>query len=446
MEGRLRGDPGEGELMENLAMTATSNAYADLTAPGMGLDALFADSANNFSMVYLDQIEVKGQLRQEFEDDENSLAELADSIKARGVLQPVLLRPNPNGKSKAAYELVAGERRYRASLMAELEQIPAYIRELTDEEAEDAQYAENVQRKNLTQIEEAKKLQRDLDKLGSTDAVLQKHNKSRAWLSKMLNLLYLPENTRRLVTENISADVEVINSVKGIERKNPLEAKALVDELKNTPRQGNAREKVAEVKDKIKPKPKLSIVPAPSPISHQMGDVFAEAKIKLVEGMASLGTVGIDKPALAPQAEPMQEPQQVELGRVTAQGEDEGIQQEAMQGEAIPPAQGISPAGDSLGLVLTLAYRRICDHGETPRQVLNSLAEEDRDNATRWLKAHYEAGKNSKNLAADVLTGLLDGIFNTNGDGAFAMIAYLHGASRGISFNVLDVLGGTQNQ
>ena len=432
--------------MENLAMTATTNAYTDLTAPGMGLDALFADSANNFSMVYLDQIEVRGQLRQEFEDDENSLAELADSIKARGVLQPVLLRPNPNGKSKAAYELVAGERRYRASLMAELEQIPAYIRELTDEEAEDAQYAENVQRKNLTQIEEAKKLQRDLDKLGSTDAVLQKHNKSRAWLSKMLNLLYLPENTRRLVTENISADVEVINSVKGIERKNPIEAKALVDALKNTPRQGNAREKVAEVKDKIKPKPKLSIVPASSPISHQMADFFAEAKNKLVDGMASLGTVGVDKPALAPQAEPRQEPKHLEPDRVTAKGKDEGIQQEAMQGEAIPPAQGISPAGDSLGLVLKIAYRRICDHGETPRQVLNSLAEEDRDNATNWLKAHYEAGKNSKNLAADVLTGLRDGIFDTNGDGAFAMIAYLHGASRGISFNVLDVLGGTQNQ
>ena len=323
--------------------------------------------------------------------------------------------------------------------------IPAYIRELTDEEAEDAQYAENVQRKNLTQIEEAKKLQRDLDRLGSTDAVLQKHNKSRAWLSKMLNLLYLPENTRRLVTENISADVEVINSVKGIERKNPIEAKALVDALKNTPRQGNAREKVAEVKDKIKPKPKLSIVPASSPISHQMAGFFAEAKNKLVEEMASLGNVG--KPEPEPQAEPRQEPpQHVEPDRVTAKSEVEGIQQEATQGEVIPPDQEISPAGDSLGLVLTLAYRRICDHGETPRQVLNSLAEEDRDNATRWLKAHYEAGKNSKNLAADVLTGLRDGIFDTNGDGAFAMIAYLHGASRGISFNVLDVLGGTQNQ
>ncbi len=445
--------------MENFSMTATTNAYTDLTAPGLGLDALFADSANNFSMVYLDQIEVKGQLRQEFEDDENTLSELADSIKARGVLQPVLLRPNPNGKGRAAYQLVAGERRYRASLMADLEQIPAYIRELTDEEAEDAQYAENVQRKNLTQIEEAKKLQRDLDRLGSTDAVLQKHNKSRAWLSKMLNLLYLPENTRRLVTENISADVEVINAVKGIERKNPIEAKALVEELKNTPRQGNAREKVAEVKDKVKPpKPKTPAAQAPS--SHQMLDAFAEAKTKLVEEMANLGNVA--KPEIEPQGEPQHEPnpnpQHVETEGQTLQGnqQDEDAPNEviqAVQGEAIAENQdqGIQPAqppaaGDSLGLVLKIAYSRISDNGEMPGHVLNSWADEDKANATNWLKAHYDNGQHAKNLATGVLNGLSNGVFDTKGDGAFAMIAYLHGASNGIGFNVLDVLGGTQKQ
>jgi ParB family chromosome partitioning protein len=381
-------------------------------------------------MVYLDQIEVKGQLRQEFEDDENSLAELAESIKARGVLQPILLRPNPNSRGSAAYELVAGERRYRASLMAELEQIPAYIKELTDEEAEDAQYAENVQRKNLTQIEEAKKLQRDLDRLGSTDAVLQKHNKSRAWLSKMLNLLYLPENTRRLVTENISADVEVINAVKGIEKKNPVEAKALVDELKNTPRQGNAREKVAEVKDRIKPK--LKAIPAPA--SRNMPDVFAEAKSKMAEEMASLGHVG------KPELKPNNEPQNGTIEQATTKGE-EGTQQEAAQVN-----QGIQPTSDSPKSVLKTAYRRICDDGETPQQVLGSLADEDRDNASHWLKNHYDAGRQSANLATDVLDGLREGVFDTTGEGAFAMIAYLHGASSGISFNLLDILGGTKKQ
>ena len=72
------------------------------------------------------------------------------------MLQPILLRPNSNG-----YELI-GERRYRVSKLAGFDQIPAYIRDMTDEEAEDAQMAENIHRKNLTQIEEAKKIQRDL--------------------------------------------------------------------------------------------------------------------------------------------------------------------------------------------------------------------------------------------------------------------------------------------
>jgi len=409
-------------------MVATNDAYAGLTATGLGLDALFAESANSFSMVYLDQIEVKGQIRQEFEDDENSLAELAESIKARGVLQPVLLRPNPNSRGSAAYELVAGERRYRASLMADLEQIPAYIKELTDEEAEDAQYAENVQRKNLTQIEEAKKLQRDLDRLGSTDAVLQKHNKSRAWLSKMLNLLYLPENTRRLVTENISADVEVINAVKGIEKKNPVEAKALVDELKNTPRQGNAREKVAEVKDRVKPKQKAP----PAPVSRNLPDVFAEAKTKMAEEMASLGNVG------KPELEPNNEPQDLKSDQAEAKGE------ESPQRETAQEDQGIQPTSDSPKSVLKTVYRRICGHGETPQQVMDSLAEEDRDNANAWLKSHYDAGAQAENLATGVLNGLCEGVFNTTGERAFAMIAYLHGASSGIGFNVLDVLGGTK--
>ena len=101
MEGRLRRDPWEGEMMN-------ANVYDSLTIPGLGLDSLFAESANNFSLVYIDQIEVKGQIRQIFEDDENSLSELAESIKVRGVLQPILIRPNPNSKSRAAYELVAG--------------------------------------------------------------------------------------------------------------------------------------------------------------------------------------------------------------------------------------------------------------------------------------------------------------------------------------------------
>ena len=405
-----------------------ANVYDSLTIPGLGLDALFAESANNFSLVYIDQIEVKGQIRQIFEDDENSLSELAESIKVRGVLQPILIRPNPNSKSSAAYELVAGERRYRASQIVGLEQIPAYIREFTDEEAEDAQYAENVQRKNLTQIEEARKLQRDLDKLGSTEAVLQKHNKSRAWLSKMLGLLKLPEQTKRLITENISADVEVIHNVKAIEKISRPEAKALVDELKSNPMDGKARDKVSKVKDKVKPP---STKPAQVAPRQNFDALTEEATTSLAERILNLRTDTVEM------AVPVVEPEVLKSPETK------------MQEETVTEDQGFLPAllpeaGNSLGLVLKIAYHRICVNGESPIYVLNSLAEEDRNNATAWLQTHYNAGAKSKTLSIDVLNGLRAGVFDKNGDGAFAMVAYLHGATAWLDFNMVDILRGAK--
>jgi len=78
-----------------------STAYDNLSVPGLGIDALFDESANNFSLVYIDQIEVKGQIRQLFEDEDNTLSDLVESIKARGVLQPILIRPNPDSKGSS---------------------------------------------------------------------------------------------------------------------------------------------------------------------------------------------------------------------------------------------------------------------------------------------------------------------------------------------------------
>ena len=416
-----------------------STAYDTLSVPGLGIDALFDESATNFSLVYIDQIEVKGQIRQLFEDEDNTLSDLAESIKARGVLQPILIRPNPDSKGSAAYELVAGERRYRAGKMIGLEQIPAYIREFTDEEAEDAQYAENVQRKNLTQIEDATKLQRDLDRLGSTEAVLQKHNKSRAWLSKMLGLLKLPEQTRRLITENISADVEVIHTVKAIEKISRPEAKALVDELKSTPMDGRARDKVAKVKDKVKPPASKQ----PKPETRQNFDALAEdATATLAERILNLNSGDLDKvkmPVVVKAVEPEQNnPNTVETvstpKRMDVVTEDEGFL----------PARFIE-AGNSIGLVLKIAYSRI-ERGELPSRVWDSLADSDKGEISSWLKPYYDAGKKSKTLAMDVLSGFRKGIFSKDGDGAFALVAYLHGATPLMIFSMLDIFHGAKEQ
>ena len=226
------------------------NAFADsLEALAGGVDQILANAGPQASSLPLDVIKVREQVRTLFEDEDSSLQELADSIQRLGVLQPVLVRPGEDG----TYELIAGERRYRAAMLANMQEIPAIIRDIADDLIQDAQFAENVQRKNLTQIEIARKLQRDFESAGrDLGKLAEKHAKSKSWLSKMLGLLALPEQANRLVTEDISADVDVISTVKVIESRDAKAAKALVDDLKQTRGKADARAKVKAVREQVK--------------------------------------------------------------------------------------------------------------------------------------------------------------------------------------------------
>lgn len=225
--------------------------FADaIGALGLGVAEVINQDGPQASELPLDMIDVRDQVRTSFDDtDDNSLKGLAESIKRQGQLQPILVRPK-DGR----YELIAGERRYRASKLAGKSSITAFIREIADDQVEDAQLAENIQRENLTQIEIAKKLKRDLDAAGgSLEKLAKQHSKSKPWLSKMLGLLELPEQTRRVVKENISADLEVINTVKQVEKQDKQAAKALVDNLKATRGKQDARATARSVRDVVKP-------------------------------------------------------------------------------------------------------------------------------------------------------------------------------------------------
>lgn len=126
------------------------------------------------------------QPRQEF--DEESLAELAASIRAQGLMQPVVVRPRPQG----GYELIAGERRWRAAQMAGLTRIPAVIREVTDEQASAMALIENIQREDLNPLEEAQALDRLRDEFGLTQQqVADAVGKSRVAVTNLLRLLNL---------------------------------------------------------------------------------------------------------------------------------------------------------------------------------------------------------------------------------------------------------------
>jgi ParB family chromosome partitioning protein len=128
--------------------------------------------------------------------DDTKLAELADSIRARGVLQPIVVRPLAGGR----YELVAGERRLRAARIAELELIPAMLRQADDWERLDLALAENMARQNLNAVEEARACAMLVDDLGLTkEEVGRRVGRSRVAISNLVRLLDLPEEALELI-------------------------------------------------------------------------------------------------------------------------------------------------------------------------------------------------------------------------------------------------------
>lgn len=130
--------------------------------------------------------------------DDVALQELADSIRIKGVLQPVLVRPATGGR----YELVAGERRWRASQMAGLHDIPAVVRELGEGDSFEAALIENIQRADLNPIEEAEGYGRLQQQFGHTqDSIATLTGKSRSHIANLLRILALPDEARDMVRE-----------------------------------------------------------------------------------------------------------------------------------------------------------------------------------------------------------------------------------------------------
>ena len=130
--------------------------------------------------------------------DEKALNELAESIKEHGVIQPIIVK-----KSIKGYEIVAGERRFRASQLAGKTTIPAIIREFSDEQMMEIAVLENLQRENLNAIEEAEAYKNLMTTLNlNQEEVAKRIGKSRSHVTNMLGILNLPENVKNLISEN----------------------------------------------------------------------------------------------------------------------------------------------------------------------------------------------------------------------------------------------------
>lgn len=157
------------------------------------------------------------QPRREF--DEDALDALAESIRANGLLQPILVRRQPDDPNM--YEIIAGERRWRAAQRAQLHEVPVVVRELTDRESLEIAIVENVQRQDLNPLEESEGYQRLIDEFQHTQEDLARVvGKSRSHIANMLRLLQLPDSVKRLVqTGAISAGhARALLSVEDVEK------------------------------------------------------------------------------------------------------------------------------------------------------------------------------------------------------------------------------------
>ena len=168
---------------------------------GRGLESLFEDAAPSFESdtrietLPLREIEPDpGQPRKTFDDE--TLAELSASIAEHGLLQPIAVRPKPSG----GYLIVAGERRWRASRMAGLTEVPVIVKDVTDEQAMELALVENLQREDLDPVEEAAGIRELMTRCNLTqEQAARKLGKSRSALANSLRLLSLPETVLELL-------------------------------------------------------------------------------------------------------------------------------------------------------------------------------------------------------------------------------------------------------
>ena len=205
-----------------------------------------------------------------------SLGELADSIKARGLVQPILVRPlpRPNPTESQRYEIIAGERRWRAAQMAGLAEIPAVIRDVPDEDAVAMALIENIQRENLNPLEEARALLRLIEEFGLThQAAAEAVGRSRAAVSNLVRLMELTDEVKEML-EHRQIEMGHARALLGLAtRRQQIEVATLVAK-----KSLSVRDTEALVRRIINPKAAESADPAPTvdPDIHRLETEIAE--------------------------------------------------------------------------------------------------------------------------------------------------------------------------
>lgn len=245
---------------------------------GKGLGAIFIENEaeNGSSTVTLRISELepnRNQPRKEF--DEEALASLAESIKQHGLLQPIMVRPILGG----GYQIVAGERRYRASQLAGITEVPVIIRDLTDKEAMQIALIENLQRENLNPIEEAQGYQSLMDEHGLTqEEVAEAVGKSRPAVANSLRLLKLPDEITQMLGQGKLSPGHA-RALLSIE--NESEQIRIANEIALSDMSVRQVEKLAKQKKTVKPAPVAVKAPTYYSLVEQTLTEYLGKKVKI---------------------------------------------------------------------------------------------------------------------------------------------------------------------
>lgn len=244
---------------------------------GRGLDALLSSVAEpeatpdaGIAELPVDQI-VRGRYQPRRIFTEDSLQELAASIRVQGLIQPIVVRPRPQG----GFELIAGERRWRAAQIAGLAQIPAVVRDVADDRASAMALIENIQRENLNPLEEAFALQRLRDEFQLTQQqVADAVGKSRVAVTNLLRLLNLAAGVRELLEQGV---IEM-GHARALLSLDPLDQERTARDIAD--RQLSVRQTELLVRQLLKPRPE------PEPIVPQAAS-GPDADTRLLEAQLS---------------------------------------------------------------------------------------------------------------------------------------------------------------
>ena len=241
-----------------------------------GIDALFEDNVeegvnrnkinNIFDSLPIDQIKPNSlQPRKTF--DEELLKQLAASIKDKGVLQPIVVRAAKGNKK--FWQIIAGERRWRAAQIAGLHEIPVHIKNIKDEEVAIVALIENIQRENLSAIDEAKGYKSIMEKFSITQEELaETMHRSRAYIANFTRLLNLPIEVQKLIEEKIS--VGQVRPIIGHKNCSSL-AKIIISKNLNARQVEQLLKNEKTIKEKNKTEPDINIINLEKELEESIG-------------------------------------------------------------------------------------------------------------------------------------------------------------------------------